>query len=336
VTNSSLDVSVVIPTRDRAALLRNALTAALGQLEVELEVIVVDDGSVDGTPELLSGCGEPRLRWVRDARPRGVAHARNRGIAEARGEWIAFLDDDDLWAPHKLRSQLDVASSEGAGWAYAAAIIVDEHARPIRTVSAPDPASVGEELLRFNAIPAGSSNVVARAELVRSLRGFDENLFHLADWDLWLRLASASRAAACARVLVAYREHSRNMLLDHRLGVGRELDYLLAKHRAMDMERKVDRYLVGEWIALAERRAGRRVRAASFFFRSGLHRRNPRNVAQSVRVLLGPRVKRHGRSLFAVRRRIDVPVTDLPTWLAASNDALGMRRTGDHADGRVS
>src|SRR5439155_20114090 len=109
------EVSVVIPRRNRWPLLAaHALPSALCQEEVELEVIVVDDGSTDGTPSRLELLADSRLHVRPLEKSRGVAAARNAGIEEARGEWIAFLDDDDLWSPRKLRTHVDALG--GAAW----------------------------------------------------------------------------------------------------------------------------------------------------------------------------------------------------------------------------
>ncbi|HWC32537.1 MAG TPA: glycosyltransferase family 2 protein, partial [Actinomycetota bacterium] len=122
------EVTVVIPTRDRWSLLATAaLPAALVQEDVDLEVVVVDDGSRDETPERLAELTDPRLRVIRNLEPLGVAQARNAGIAAARGRWLAFLDDDDLWSPRKLRTQLDAARAAGASFVYAGVINVDEY-----------------------------------------------------------------------------------------------------------------------------------------------------------------------------------------------------------------
>src|SRR5258708_17351459 len=122
------EISVVIPTRDRWPLLESrALRSALEQEDVDHEVIVVDDGSTDETSERLEGLGDPRLRAVRLNRSGGMAHARNAGIETALGTWVAFLDDDDVWSPCKLRRQLDAARSARADLVYAGAVAVDEH-----------------------------------------------------------------------------------------------------------------------------------------------------------------------------------------------------------------
>ena len=127
----------MIPTRGRWALLEPTLAAALAQDGVALEVVVVDDGSEDGTAAELARVGDERLRVVRHEQPRGVAVARNAGIAAASGEWIAFLDDDDLWSPRKLRNQLDASAAAGAEFAYSAVVAVDEDLTATRALPFP-------------------------------------------------------------------------------------------------------------------------------------------------------------------------------------------------------
>ena len=198
------EISVIIPTRDRWPLLSTTLRGALSQEGVEHEVIVVDDGSLDETPDRLAAVGDPRLRVLRHERSGGVSAARNLGIAQARGEWLAFLDDDDLWSPNKLAAQVAAARAGGATFAYAAAVVLDEQRRAIEVLPAPDPEGLIRRLLPGNAIPAGASNVLASAAAVSAAGGFDERLAHFADWDLWIALADGGRGAACPEVLMAY------------------------------------------------------------------------------------------------------------------------------------
>ena len=98
------DVSVVVPTRDRWTLLDATLTSALAQQGVNFEIIVIDDGS-SSQPPPMPALTDPRVRLIRNAGPHGVARARNLGIDQARGQWIAFLDDDDVWAPRNCVSK---------------------------------------------------------------------------------------------------------------------------------------------------------------------------------------------------------------------------------------
>src|SRR3954469_4879731 len=111
-------VSVVVPTRNRSRLLAATLRSVLRQRAVDLEVIVVDEGSTDDTGAVIAGLRDPRIRIVRHDVPRGVSRARNRGAEEARGDWVAFVDDDDLWAPDKLARQVQAALAAGRDWVY--------------------------------------------------------------------------------------------------------------------------------------------------------------------------------------------------------------------------
>jgi len=100
----SAGVSVVIPVRDGERYLAEAVGSVLSQTAADVELIVVDDGSQDSTPEILRGM-EPAIRWVRQE-PSGLPAAVNHGVDLARGAFLAFLDADDLWLPDKLALQL--------------------------------------------------------------------------------------------------------------------------------------------------------------------------------------------------------------------------------------
>jgi glycosyltransferase involved in cell wall biosynthesis len=313
------EATIVIPTRDRWHILRSsALASALAQEDVDLEVVVVDDGSGDGTDERLRELGDPRVRVVRHHRPLGVARARNAGLEAARGSWVSFLDDDDLWAPQKLRRQLDAADAAGASFAYTAGAAVDARRRFLFAVRQPDAQTIDRALLRWNVIWCGCSNVAARADLLQRLGGFDERLFQLADWDLWIRLALASRAASCPDVLVAYTIHEQNMLLTDRRDVFAEFRYLLEKHRPVTetygMEPDAARFT--RWVAQGHRRAGRRRLAArtyaSAFLRHGDHGAGLRAVGALLGkpgLMLGRLVGDRDPALV----KLDVPE---PAWLA--------------------
>lgn len=105
-TSNSTLISVVIATRNRAAMLRESLHSVLCQTYANLEVIVVDDGSEDETREVVEGLGDPRLVYLRQEHA-GISAARNRGTERARGEWLAVHDDDDIMLPTRLAEQLD-------------------------------------------------------------------------------------------------------------------------------------------------------------------------------------------------------------------------------------
>jgi glycosyltransferase involved in cell wall biosynthesis len=303
------EVSIVIPTRGRWSLLKETLAAALAQEGVSHEVVVVDDGSRDETAAELGEVGDERLRVVRHERPRGVALARNRGIAEARGEWVAFLDDDDLWSPRKLRNQLDASAGASADFAYSAVVAVDEKIRVTRALPFPRPDELLRLELRQNAVPAGGSNVMVRADLVRRLGGFDERLYHLADWDLWVRLADTASAAASPEVDVAYVEHGLNMHMSELGRIRREFKYLVQKHLELNRREGIDFDLRGFdlWMAWAHRRSGHPHRAAWLYLRSGLLHRSPKNLARAGWMIVPGMRKEPGGP----------PPPPTPDWIAA-------------------
>jgi glycosyltransferase involved in cell wall biosynthesis len=312
--SGAVEVTVVIPTRDRWSLLsRFALRAALLQEGVEHEVLVVDDGSTDGTPERLAELADPRVRMIRNSAPGRVARARNAGIREARGEWIAFLDDDDSWAPDKLRTQLDAIHSARADFAYAGVVTIDEDGQVLYTTPPPPADRVRYETVARSAIPAGPSNVLVRTALVRELEGFDDRFVNFEDWDLWIRLAWAGRAAAVPETLVAYLEHRAGKSLTPPREAFREFDALERKHAALRAEQRVafDHVGVAHYVAWLQLRQRRHGSAARVYLRSAFRNRRPQDALVAARFA--------GRALVPVRRTLHARNPDEsvpgPEWL---------------------
>jgi glycosyltransferase involved in cell wall biosynthesis len=207
-------VSVVVPTRNRSALLAVTLRGVLRQRDVELEVIVVDEASTDDTPQMLARLDDLRLRVVRHEAPHGVSAARNRGTAEARGEWVAFTDDDDLWAPDKLARQLQAALAADRDWSYAGSVNIVDGLHIVHGLPPLPPDEVVAALPHYNAIPGGGSNVVVRREALLRAGPFDTRLRNTEDWEMWIRLAKAGPPAWVRSPLLAYRIHPSNSSLD--------------------------------------------------------------------------------------------------------------------------
>jgi glycosyltransferase involved in cell wall biosynthesis len=303
------DVSVVIPTRNRSPLVGRAIDSVLDQRGVNPEVIVVDDGSVDDTWARLRAINNPRVVAVRNRRSTGLAAARNRGIAAARAPWLAFLDDDDVWAPTKLRQQLDALRDTGSDWAYCSAVLVDEHYIPLQVLEAPIPTGLEQSLRTRNVIPASGSNPIARTALVRDLGSFDHRLPHVADWDLWLSLAETAAAAVCHDVLIGY--------VAHRLNMSRvtpapweEFEILICKHGLnRDEARRVD-LLTTRWRGYGFRSDHMRRKAAATYLAAARRNRDIGMLARGCLVLLGDPVLRWPR------RRVDERCHEIE-WLRA-------------------
>ena len=316
------EVSVIIPTRNRWPMLSShALPSALTQEDVEFEIVVVDDASDDDTADRVEALGDPRVRLVRNGTQRRLPASRNVGAREARGAWLAFLDDDDLWSPRKLRAQLDTAQATGAAWVYAQCIVVDADIRPLDVHPFPDPESLPSLLLGGNHVPGGGSNVIVRADTFREVGPFDESLRFFEDWDLWLRLVDVTPPAACPGLLVARVEHGSNMLFRDRADVRADFERLSAKHGEVTDEQRL---AVAEWIAHEHMRAGLNLRASALYARAAIAHRSPGNAFAAVGALFG----RRGLALTSrVLRRVRgathldeaaVPAPpSAPAWLAA-------------------
>jgi glycosyltransferase involved in cell wall biosynthesis len=310
------EVSVVIPTRDRRPILARTLATALAQAGVDLEVVVVDDGSADDTVSWLAAQSDPRIRIVQHDRSRGVSAARNAGIAAARGPWVAFLDDDDLWAPGKLATQLAIARRDGADFVYAAAVRVDEHLTPRALLGSPPPDTLLRELIESNVMPAGQASVVASRGLLARVGGFDPGLSMLADWDMWLRLAATGRAAASDEILVAYVVHSSSMTMRD-IGVSRrELRVLDARHGHLAEGGRIGGDVFWHWMIWGNRSAGRRLATARVYAYRAWRFRRPGDLARAGAAVLGPPFMDFGPA-WAVRADTGAPT---PGWLQKLRD----------------
>jgi len=176
----------------------------------------------------------------------------------------------------------------------------------------PDPAELPAQLLESAVVPAGASNVLARTRLVRDLGGFDERLFHLEDWDLWIRLASAGRASAVREVLVSVLFHPAQKHAVH--DQSGELDYLIRKHASLTPPRRlsVDRLGHARWVAAQHSRAGMHGRAAALYLHGAIRHRSPGNVLRALDAL---GAKRPSSALARLRREPPAPPAAAPAWL---------------------
>ena len=205
-------VAVIVPAHNSAAFLERALASVQAQTEKPQEIVVVDDGSTDGSHEIAQRMG---IECVRQE-CRGPGAARNRGIEATSAPLVAFLDADDWYAPDKLEKQAALLNKlDAPACCSDAAVIRDgvEHGGKNRNRSVP-PALAIDHLLADN--PVICSTVLAHRDALRTVGGFDEDpvLVSTEDYDLWLRLARQGPLAYQDLILAYYRLH-RDSLSDN-------------------------------------------------------------------------------------------------------------------------
>jgi glycosyltransferase involved in cell wall biosynthesis len=196
-------VSVVIPTYNRAKTIARAIDSVVRQGWRPLEIIIVDDGSTDGTLDAIDsdGCPVP-LTLIALGQNEGAAAARNHGITAARGEFVAFLDSDDEWQPEKIERQMAAINAAGleCGASYTGIASFDEEGALCGLSRATAEGDLRLALLNHNLV-GSTSCMLARRALLQQIGGFDPGLRSCQDWDLWIRLAANTRFTCVAEPL---------------------------------------------------------------------------------------------------------------------------------------
>ena len=210
-------VSVVIPTYNREAMLPRAVRSVLSQTFEDLELIVVDDHSDDRTPDVLAGFVDKRIRSLRHPRNMGQSKALNTGINAARGEYVAFLDDDDVWLPKKLALQVDALDDAPPevglvyGWRH---IMDDETNSLLQTVQQTLRGDIFEQMLALET-PVPPSSWLMRTTVVRALEGFDGRLHRDKDVEFACRFSERGwHVDYVPRVVLLKCSHTKGQMTD--------------------------------------------------------------------------------------------------------------------------
>jgi glycosyltransferase involved in cell wall biosynthesis len=209
--------SFLIPVRDGSRFIVGALESVLAQTESDLEVVVVDDGSVDDTNALVEAVRrrDLRVRLLRRPLGTGVVDALNFGLAHAHGAFVARLDADDLALPNRLEKQLGFLDAHPTVAVVGSALeLLDERGAHAGRLDHPtDPKAVSAGLLRGNVL--AHSAVVIRRECLDAVGGYRSAFEHAEDYDLWLRIADVYSLANLAEPLTGYRIHSDQVSAAH-------------------------------------------------------------------------------------------------------------------------
>lgn len=227
--------SVVIPTRDRRPVVEEAVESVLAQTFASFELIVVDDGSRDGTAEKVREL-HPDTRIVR-LPGKGVSAARNAGVAAAKSGWVAFLDSDDLWLPQKLERQMEAIARDGAIRAIFTGEIWERHGRRVNPMKkhakdAPGPDGFFGRSCRICLVSA--SSIAVRRDVFDEVGLFDEAMPVCEDFDMWLRIMERHGIEYLPEKLIVKRNamsegHREGQLSNSTWGMDRYRIYALEK-----------------------------------------------------------------------------------------------------------
>jgi glycosyltransferase involved in cell wall biosynthesis len=203
-------VSVIIPAYNAMRYLPKTLDSVLQQTFVDFEVLIINDGSSDTIIEWGAKITDTRVQLITQSN-QGVSAARNTGIALAQGEYIAFLDADDLWEYTHLDKQVSYLNNHyEIGVVYTWTQLIDESDRVTgRIFASHAEGMIWQELLENDVISTGSSAMVRRYCL-ENIGGFDTELAHAEDLELWLRIARQYPIGVIKEPLTMYRQHPHN------------------------------------------------------------------------------------------------------------------------------
>lgn len=199
-------ISVVIPTHNRSILLTRAVISALNQNYNNIEVIVVSDGSTDDTDDVVNKLQkvDERLRFIAYMPAKGANHARNIGIIESKGKYVAFLDDDDEWHPHKLDLQMRLFKSDSQiGLSCTAFYAIYEGENTKTQFVPPAQYDSSKQILISNCV-GSTTTVMAKKDLLLQVGMFDELLKAQQDYDLWIRLCQITKIGVVRKPCVDY------------------------------------------------------------------------------------------------------------------------------------
>jgi glycosyltransferase involved in cell wall biosynthesis len=286
-------VSVVIPTYNRSAYLRQAIDSVLTQSYGAFEIVISDNCSSDDTESIVRGLGEPRIRYFRNTQNIGMVPNWNAGIRRARGKYIAILEDDNRWHPRYLERAVQTLDAHPqVAFVHTAVFLTDQDGRSSLLKKRWDEDRLCDGLSELRELMHGNriflSTVTSRRDCLHSVGLFDEAIPYAADWEMWLRLYLRYPAAYLAEPLASYRIHEGSgtarlhsqafsLFCEHRKVIRKTVRNIRAahgKHLARELGRSWYRWLAEDelhraWgshkagkLALARREAALAVRCA--------------------------------------------------------------------------
>lgn len=205
-------VSVVIPTHNRSNYLKRAIDSVLGQSFQDFELIIVDDNSDDDTEDVVHSYSDKRIKYLKNTKNLKATKSRNIGICNAKGKYIALLDDDDYWYPHKLEKQIDkiFQSNKNLGFVYSGfSIVLQKNNTIFMNIYPQKKGKVFKDIINFNIL--GSPTPLIRKDLLLRAGLFDNSFKSAQDWDLWIRLSMLTEFDYVDEILACYVIHENQI-----------------------------------------------------------------------------------------------------------------------------
>jgi glycosyltransferase involved in cell wall biosynthesis len=244
------EVSVIMPTYNRAHLVDRAIQSVLNQTFQDFEIIVINNYSKDNTIDVINSFNDKRIKLINFRNNGIIAKSRNQGLMKSAGDYIAFLDDDDIWEPEKLEKQIEVLRNapEAVGAVYTGMILLDKQGRIIKKVIPKYRGNIFYLLLTKSYIDSASALVVKK-ECFEHVGFFDESedLGVGDDWDMWIRIAQHYKFNFIPEVLVKIYFHGKNITTNTPLTIKR--------HKAITA--KYEKYITA---------SPRKIRAAHYLY----------------------------------------------------------------------
>ena len=236
-------VAAIIPTLNRADHLQRAMESVVNQTYDDIEIVVVDGGSTDRTPEVITEFqetfSEGSVTYVRNEEPQGLPAARNQGAEATNTDYIAFLDDDDLWYSPKIERQIErLNPSSGEGMCFTGIVSKSPDGEYVHTRK-PDPESGRYSRLLVRNYIGTPSTVMVTRDAFETIGGFDEDLRYQEDWDFYIRMAREFDIACVSKPLVTRISHANSMSSDVKTQKAyreRILDRYADERRERDLE----------------------------------------------------------------------------------------------------
>ncbi|GAA4903525.1 glycosyltransferase family A protein [Mucilaginibacter defluvii] len=200
--------SVIIPTYNRPAFLKEALQSVAEQTYTDYEVVVINDHQPD-QEEVDRVCAQfEKVRVIHHEQSKGGNAARNTGIKNSDGSLIAFLDDDDLWLPNKLEEHYKTHNSAPEiGLVYSNCIMFSDESPALSEAKRDLPTDVLNAMRKGDFCPITTTSVTVTKKAIEESGLFDENLVSFQDWDMWFRIAHQYKFAHIDKSLIKFREH---------------------------------------------------------------------------------------------------------------------------------